>query len=282
MGSYPISGTPGTLVATNYSFVVGSGTLTINKAALTITAMPQAMTYGSPVPALTYKVTGYMHGEGSTVITGTPQLATACTSTSPAGTCAITVTAGSLAAENYTFQFVNGVLSIAKAVLKLTPASLQVVYGTSLPPLTYALTGFVNGDTAASATSGKAVLSSSAAPNSPVGQYGVTATQGTLAANNYSFAFGTGKIVVTPATLTVTAQNQSMKAGSTVPPLTFTASGFANGETIASATSGAPTLATTAKPSSKAGSYAITIAAGTMKSTNYQLVFKNGILTITP
>jgi len=136
-----------------------------------------------------------------------------------------------------------------------------MLYGTKVPPLTYALAGFVNGDTTASATTGEALLSSLVAANSPVGQYGVTASLGTLAANNYSFAFGTGKITVAPVTLSVTAKNQSMKAGGVVPPLTFTASGFVNGDTIASATSGVPALTTAASASSKAGTYSITIAA---------------------
>jgi len=281
VGRYTWNAASGSLSAANYSFQFGSGTLTVNPAVLTVVAQNLSMTYGASVPTLRYGFQGLVNGDNSSMISGVPVLATSASSISPVGAYFVNAAVGTLAASNYTFTFVKGCITVSKAVLNVLPANLQMLYGTKVPPLTYALAGFVNGDTTASATTGEALLSSLVAANSPVGQYGVTASLGTLAANNYSFAFGTGKITVAPVTLSVTAKNQSMKAGGVVPPLTFTASGFVNGDTIASATSGVPALTTAASASSKAGTYSITIAAGSMTSLNYQLVFKNGILTIT-
>ena len=54
-----------------------------------------------------------------------------------------------------------------------------------------------------------------------------------------------------------------------MPGLTATISGFVNGESATTAgMTGAPALATTATPSSSAGTYPITVGAGTLKLAN--------------
>jgi len=64
------------------------------------------------------------------------------------------------------------------------------------PPLTCTMTGFVNGDTQASGTTGAPSLSTTATTTSPVGTYPITVTMGTLAAKNYSFTFVNGTLTV--------------------------------------------------------------------------------------
>jgi hypothetical protein len=59
------------------------------------------------------------------------------------------------------------------------------------------ITGFVNGDTAATAVTGAAALSTTATAASAVGTYPITAAAGTLAAKNYSFKFVNGTLTVT-------------------------------------------------------------------------------------
>jgi glucoamylase len=97
---------------------------------------------------------------------------------------------------------------------------------------------------------------------------------------DYTSATATTTIDVNPAPLTVTANDQTMVAGHAVPSLTYSASGFVNGDTM-SVLSGTPTLSTTATSSSPAGSYPLTISAGTLRAANYQLQFANGTLTVT-
>jgi hypothetical protein len=70
-------------------------------------------------------------------------------------------------------------------------------FGTTNPSFTYTMTGFVNGDTQASATSGTPSLTTSAITSSPVGNYAITATVGTLSAANYTFIFVNGTLEVT-------------------------------------------------------------------------------------
>jgi N-acetylneuraminic acid mutarotase len=89
-------------------------------------------------------------------------------------------------------------------------------------------------------------------------------------------------LTVQQAKLTVTANNLTMKKGAAVPRLTYKLSGFVNGDTQASATTGAPKLTTTATSASPAGSYPIKIAVGTLAARKYSLAFVNGTLTITP
>ena len=60
------------------------------------------------------------------------------------------------------------------------------LFGQANPPLTYALTGFVGGETA-SVVSGTAACSTTATPSSPAGDYPITCTAGSLSAPGYVF-----------------------------------------------------------------------------------------------
>ena len=163
----------------------------------------------------------------------------------------------------------------------MTANNLSKVYGAALPTLTDTITGFVNGDTASKAVTGSAKLSTTATAVSAVGTYPITATEGTLAATNYSFKFVSGTLTVTKAALTVTANNLSKVYGSALPTLTDTITGFVNGDTAAKAVTGAASLSTTGTAKSPVGTYPITIAAGTLAAANYSFKFVVGTLTVT-
>ncbi|MGZ4874122.1 MAG: MBG domain-containing protein, partial [Candidatus Angelobacter sp.] len=77
-----------------------------------------------------------------------------------------------------------GDLIVTKAQLTVTADNQSRLYGDPNPPLTYVITGFVNGDTIA-VVSGTADCSTTATPASPVGAYPITCAIGTLAAQNY-------------------------------------------------------------------------------------------------
>ncbi|HLJ26239.1 MAG TPA: glycosyl hydrolase family 28 protein [Candidatus Angelobacter sp.] len=91
----------------------------------------------------------------------------------------------------------------------------------------------------------------------------------------------TQNVPVTPALLTITADNKTMVFGSPVPALTFTPTGFVNGDTAA-VLSGSPQLSTPATSNSPVGVYPITVAGGTLTAANYTFALVNGTLTITP
>src|SRR5947208_1885914 len=111
---YAITCALGTLGAGNYMFHFNSGQLTITKAALTVMADNKSKLLNALNPALTASYSGFKNGEtlASSGVTGSPSLTTLAVQSSPVGSYQITAAAGTLAAGNYSFGFVNGVLFI--------------------------------------------------------------------------------------------------------------------------------------------------------------------------
>jgi sugar lactone lactonase YvrE len=118
-----------------------------------------------------------------------------------------------------------------------------------------------------------------AVPSAGTGTLAVTFTP--TNASGYATVKASVKITVNKATLTVSAKSMSIKKGSAIPKLTAAYSGFVNGDTAAKALTGAPSLSTTAKSTSPAGTYAITVKQGTLAAKNYAFKLINGVLTIT-
>src|SRR5882724_3237929 len=296
-GPYTITPAQGTLAANNYDFTpFNNGTLTIDKAHLSVTADDKNRFYGDANPTFTATLAGFKNGEtlATSGVTGSPTFSG--TGPSSIGTTApgpytITPAQGTLAANNYDFTpFNNGTLTIDKAHLSVTADDKNRFYGDANPTFTATLTGFRNGETlATSGVTGSPTFSgtgpSSIGTTAP-GPYTITPAQGTLAANNYDFTpFNNGTLTINKATLTVTADNTSRDYGDANPTFTASYSGFKNGEVLAtSGVTGSPSLTTTATATSAvAGSpYTITATLGTLAAGNYQFTFVNGQLTITP
>jgi hypothetical protein len=117
-------------------------------------------------------------------------------------------------------------------------------------------------------------------PNLPAGDHTISATYS--GDDNYAPAASPGFTqTVNKAVLTITADNKAITAGDVIPPLTYTPSGFVNGEN-AGVLSGAPSLSTTATQASAPGAYPITAGLGTLTAANYSFAFVNGVLTINP
>ena len=278
IGDYPISAAAGTLAASNYLFSFLPGTLAVNQATLTVTADAKSRNYGEANPTLTYQVTGFSNGDTESILTGSPSLTTTATNASGIGSYPITAVAGTLAAANYQLAFVNSSLTVNQATLTVTAEGKSRNYGADNPTLTYLISGFVNGDTA-SVVSGTPNLTTTATNASNIGDYPISATAGTLTANNYQFSFVPATLTVNKATLTVTADAKSRNYGAANPTLTATYSGFANSDT-ASVVSGSPALTTTVTPISNIGDYPISAAAGTLAASNYLFRFAPSALTV--
>src|SRR6185369_15866997 len=100
--------------------------------------------------------------------------------------------------------------------------------------------------------------------------------------DNYNIYYVNGKLTVTKANLTVTADDKTRQYGDANPPFTASYSGFKNGETLAtSGITGSPSLTTLADAASPVGPYTITAAVGTLASNNYSFSFADGTLTVT-
>ena len=219
VGSYAIG--EGTLSAgSNYTIGFIGNNLTITPATLGVTADPQSKVYGQGDPGLTYAATGFENGDTSSILSGGLERAGG----ENVGSYAIgegTLSAGG----NYTIGFIGNNLTITPATLGVTANPQSKVYGQGDPGLTYAATGFENGDTS-SILSG--CLGRAGGEN--VGSYAIG--EGTLSAgSNYTIGFIGNNLTITPATLGVTADPQSKVYGQGDPGLTYAATGFENGDT---------------------------------------------------
>src|SRR5208337_1544058 len=94
-----------------------------------------------------------------------------------------------------------------------------------------------------------------ATAHSDTGAYAIAASSADDA--NYTITYTDGTLTVTPAPLTITADNQTNDYGSPLPTLTASYSGFVNGDTVSNLST-QPTMTTTASASSQVGPYAIT------------------------
>jgi sugar lactone lactonase YvrE len=95
-------------------------------------------------------------------------------------------------------------LIVDKAPLTVTAANASRAYGAANPTFTATITGFVNGDSQATATTGTPSLTTTATTTSPAGSYPITATIGTLTATNYTFGFVAGTLTIGQTTPTIT------------------------------------------------------------------------------
>src|SRR5205814_522711 len=169
------------------------------KAALTIAADNQTRLYGATSPALTVTYAGFVNGDTSASLTTPPTVTTTATVASAVGTYPITVN-GAVSA-NYTMSYVAGTLTVTPAALTITADDKTRAYGAANPALTVRYAGFVNGDTAASLTTAPSTATTTMA-SSAVGMYPI-AVSGAVSAN-YTIAYVSGTLTVTPATLTIT------------------------------------------------------------------------------
>ena len=118
VGEYTISLDESSI--SNTILTVTDGTLTINKAELTITADDAEIFEGDTIPKLTWQVSGLKNGESAEeVFSVQPACKTEATQESPKGTYEITVDGAE--AENYSFTYVAGHLSIT------TPAGVLTI-----------------------------------------------------------------------------------------------------------------------------------------------------------
>jgi len=261
----------------NYNIVYVTGSITVDPAPLTITATSSSTTYGSAIPTVTASYSVFENGDRASSLTTQPNCTTSATSSSPVGT--YTTSCSGASDPDYAIVYATGTATINPAPLSITASSATMTYGRTVPAITASVSGLVLGQTPSVLGAGL-LCTTSATSTSNVGNY-QSSCSGAVDAN-YAFTYVPGVVSVVPATLTVTANNQSMAYGSSVPALTATISGFVNGQTLAtSGVTGSPSCATTATPTSAAGTYPILCSTGTLAAVNYTFTFVAGTLTVT-
>ena len=196
------------------------------------------------------------------------------------------LTATATSAENNTSEFSANVLVVGMTSTKLSSTSASTSYGQS-----ESFTATVSGGGGATGlitfqdagvtigtaplVGGRATFTTSALQ---VGMHQISAEYSGAA----NFTPSTSLVLVqtvTPAALTITADNQRMVYGSPLPTLTVSYQGFVNGDTPGSLST-APTLVTSASATSPVGNYGI-VASGA-SDPDYTIHYVAGILTVTP
>ncbi len=179
----------------NYDIsTLNNGTLTITKAALTVTADDKSKEYGDPNPALTINYTGFVNGEDASVIDTAPTASTTATSLTNVGTTAIALTGGN--DDNYELSVLNnGILTITKATLTAIADDKEKNQGTTNPALTISYTGFKNGEDESVLNTAPGI-STTVDLNTTSGTFPITLSGGND--DNYIFTLVNGVFTVKP------------------------------------------------------------------------------------
>jgi len=251
-------------------------------AVIKVTALSQTITYGQPIPALTYSLSGYVNGDATVmppVVSGVPALSTTANSNSGAGQYPITVSTGTLAATNYSFLYVNNTLTINTAGSSTAAANATTSYSPSSQIVALSATvtstaGTVNGGTVTftllnsgtpvgSATTSGTVSSGAASVNYtlPAGTQAGTYTIQAVYSGSTDFA-GSSDNSHTLMVNTVTAivQLSNLTQTYTGSPISAAAATTPSGLTVNITYSGSTTAPT------KAGSYSVV---ATVQSADY-------------
>ncbi|WP_137935230.1 MBG domain-containing protein [Mesorhizobium comanense] len=258
------------ITSSNYDITYVSGTLTIGKASLTVTANDAAKTYDG----LTWSggngviYSGFVAGEDASALGGA--LAWGGTAQGQKNAGSYTLAASGLTSGNYDVAYVDSTLDIGKATLTVAANAASKVYGNLDPTLGYMASGFKFSD---DETLLSGALSRAAGEN--VGGYSIGL--GSLSAGgNYTIAYTGANLAITPATLTVAANVASKIYGNLDPTLGYMASGFkfSDDETLLSG-------ALSRAAGENVGGYSIGLGSLSAGG-NYTIAYTGANLAITP
>ena len=254
-------------------------------AVVTILASPSTATYGDNVTLTATVGTGGVLATPSGTVTfsdGPQTLGTAALNGSLQATISTTLLSAGTHSIVATFNgdTIFDVTPSSPGIVTINPAPLTVnvdnasrQFGQPNPVFTGSITGIKNGDNIT------ATYSSNTDATTPVGNYAIVATLADPDSKlgNYTVTQNNGTLTITPAGLSITADNKTKILDAPNPSFTVTYAGFQNGDTPA-VLGGVLTCTTTALTNSPVGSYPITCSGQT--SSNYTITYVPGTLSI--
>ncbi|AZG09120.1 filamentous hemagglutinin N-terminal domain-containing protein [Pigmentiphaga sp. H8] len=256
----------------NYDITYVDGTLTVDKAALTVTANDVSKTYGQTSGLNGYTTRGLVNGDS---VSGVALTSSGSAATANVGTYAIVASdAAGVGLSNYDITYVDGALAVNKAGLTVTANDASKTYGQTSGLNGYTASGLVNGDSVSSV----ALASSGSAATATVGNYAIVAGDANGAGlSNYDITYVDGMLTVDKAGLTITANDASKTYGQTSGLNAYTANGLVNGDSL----SGVALTSNGSAATANVGTYAIMAsdAAGVGLS-NYDITYVDGALTV--
>ena len=264
----------------DYIISYTAGTLTVTPAPLPIAANNQTKVYGAPLPTLTVTYTSLVNGDSAASLTTPPTVTTTATASSHVAGNPYSITASGAVDADYSISYLAGILTVTPAPLTITAANKTKVYGAGLPSLTVSYSGLVNGDSATSLTTPPTVTTTATSSSHVAGNpYSITASGAVDA--DYGISYVAGTLTVTPAALTITADNQTKVYGAPLPSLTVTYGGLVNGDNAGSLTT-PPTVTTTATAGSHVAGNPYSITAAGAVDADYSVSYTTGTLAVTP
>jgi PKD repeat protein len=295
VGAYtitPSAAIGGTFTASNYSITYNTGTLTVGKANLTITANAEGKTYGATITGGAGKTafgsTGLLNGNTLASVTLTYSGGDAAAEN--VGTYNITpsaaIGADGYLVGNYNITYTAGTLTVGQANLTITANAEGKTYGATITggagKTAFGSTGLLNGNTLASVT---LTYSDGDAATDNVGTYNITPSleigaNGYLA-SNYNITYTNGTLTVNPAPLTITADNQAKCENSnfTFAGTEFSVSGILNSDGVSSVTLTSGASGTNGVHSLSTYTITPSAALGT-GLTNYTITYNTGNFTV--
>lgn len=256
----------------NHLPVSVSQEITINKAALTVTANDASRKYGEDNPIFTYSFKGFVNGDSKSDLTANVEISTNAIINSPVGAYEIVATA--TADDNYNITCKKGVLTIEKAPLAISTQGTRE-YGENNPDFVFSYEGFKNNENSFVLTA-QPTAYTTAKKSSPAGTYPIYISG--ASATNYEIAYEEGALVVTKAPLTITALNATRKRTQANPKFELSFDGFKLEDTQADLEK-LPTIQCLADANSPAGTYPIVLLDDGF-DTNYTYTLVNGVLTV--
>lgn len=270
-GTYAINIT-GAASTANYNILYTAGTLTIDKAPLTITANNQVRSRGEDNPPLTVVYSGFVNGDDAGKLSVPVLVTTTAKRDSPAGNYDIVVS--NAASPNYNIQFVNGVLTVNNAqIITWYPFSAMVYGDAAFNP------GAVSdaGVAPVYSTDNPAVALVEGGKLRITGAGTATITATFPASADYPATRVDQKLTVQKKSLIIAANNLTKNLGEPNPLLTASYTGFVNGDTNTVLIT-QPQLVTTAGLNSPVGNYPITVSGAA--AANYNITYVPGNLSV--
>jgi hypothetical protein len=192
----------------NFVAVTVTKPLVIAKRTLIVRADSKTKLYGQANPALTASYEGFVKSETvATAVSAPAILTTNASPLSPVGT--YSIAGSSASALNYTIVYEPGVLTVDKAVLRVTADNKTRAFGEANPELTFRYTGFVNAENE-SVIQIPAVASTPAGINSPAGSYPITLSG--ASDENYNFTYVDGALRIGTTTRAISMAPIPVKA----------------------------------------------------------------------
>ena len=264
VGSYTIEVKQGSIK--NYNVHFESGSLVITKAPLSISAGNYTKKQGDAMPVFKASYAGFKNGENESVLTKQPVFSCEANEASAPAEYAVTISGAE--AENYAISYEQGRLTVVEADAVVVRAkSYSRQYGDENPVFEF--------ETDGAALDGTPEIVCSAVANSPVGSYTIEVKQGSI--KNYNVHFESGSLVITKASLSISAGNYTKKQGDAMPAFKASYAGFKNGENESVLTK-QPVFSCVANEASAPAEYAVTISGADAE--NYNISYEQGHLTV--